>query len=114
MAYPPELLTAAEGAAYAAVYAALWYARRRQHENEDFDPAKFGATVVLGAALGVAMALAGDPLSQADIEAKLVVYAGLLTVLTPIIRMVLDGLRSLEVVKLATGGDPPDPDDGGD
>jgi len=82
-----------EGVAYAAIYAVIWFARRRQSDGESFDPHKFAATVVLGAVIGGALAIAGDPLNQATVETKLVAYAGLLTVITPVIRMAADGLR---------------------
>lgn len=84
-----------EGVVYAAIYATVWYARRRQSEGEPFAPYKFAATVVLGAVIGGALAISGDLLNQATIETKLVAYAGLLTVVTPVLRMAVDGAKSL-------------------
>lgn len=93
MSFHATALPVLEGVLFASVYALLWYARRRQSAGEEFSPYKFAATVVLGAIIGGVLVLSGDPLSQATVEAKLVTYAGLLTVITPTIRMVVDGLR---------------------
>lgn len=84
-----------EGVLFASIYSVIWYARRRQSEGEPFAPYKFAATVVLGAVIGGALAVSGDPLNQATIETKLVAYAGLLTVVTPVLRMAVDGAKSL-------------------
>lgn len=79
-----------QAALMAAVYSVLFYAKARQQEDAEFDPTKFGATLLVGVAVGVSIALGGGELFQGTIETKLASYAGVValveTVLKPVYR----------------------------
>lgn len=74
------------------LYGAVWYARNRYRpdEGEAFRPAKFAATLVISAIIGLSAGLAGDPVGFATVETQIVTYVGAISLLEGVLKMVFD------------------------
>lgn len=82
-----ELIAIGKAVLAAAAYSFLLYQRKNPGLNSDnFKPVKFGSTMVVGSLIGCAMALAGDPLSMASLEAELAGYGGMIVLVENVIR----------------------------
>ncbi len=65
----------------ALIYSLLWYSRQvidPTKETPKFDPWKMGATLVIGACIGLVSVITGIEISQAGIEAQLTSYGFLI------------------------------------
>lgn len=74
----PVVITALEGGIAAAVYAAFWYARARK-KGEQFEPYRFGATLLVGAAAGVVLAVSGLAVTETAVQNRLAAYVGVVS-----------------------------------
>lgn len=83
-----------EPALAAAGYSLLWYLRRRVETGESFDPAKFLATLLVGVGAGIAMEIAGIDVTQGSVEARLVAYAGVVSVVEALLKSLRDAYKS--------------------
>ena len=69
--------------AAASLYSLLWFSRQvvdPTKETPKFDPWKMGATLVIGACIGLVSVITGIEISQAGIEAQLTSYGFLVAV----------------------------------
>ena len=62
------------GAGAGAIFALLAFLKQMPTEHEKFDPLKAAPTVILGAVIGGALALAGTPISEETMAVQLAVY----------------------------------------
>jgi len=70
------LIDVAVGGVAGAIYGGAAYFKQREGQNpEPFDPVKLGSTVIIGAAVGVAVANAGMQVSESVIGNGLMVGA---------------------------------------
>lgn len=88
-------LTVLTGAAVAAVYAALMYARRRRHGAESFHRLKFAATVVVGAVWGGVVATTGQPVTPETTAQALTTYVGVIVLTEELLKWARDEYRRL-------------------
>ena len=88
------LATGGEAAIAAAGYSMLWYLRRRAQSSEPRQLSKFVATVLVGAAVGIAMGVAGIDVTQGSVEARLVAYAGAVSLVEAVIKSIRDAYKS--------------------
>jgi hypothetical protein len=95
MALIDQVLIVLEASVMAAVYSGLFYAKHWQQAKEPFEWQKFAATLAVGIVVGVVAALSGGEVFQADIETKLVAYAGAIALIETILKL---GYRSLRGV----------------
>ena len=74
----------------AAVYSALFYMKKRAKKDdpEDFDKTKFGATVLVGAGIGVSLALAGAEITATNIHETLPMYVGMVAIVESFLKTV--------------------------
>ena len=86
----PLLQSAGTAAMMAAVYSLLFYVKQRaKKENpEAFDPTKFGATVLVGAGIGVSLALAGVEITQGRVVDSLPMYVGVIAIVESVLKTV--------------------------
>lgn len=73
------LVALLQGAIGGAAYGFLTYAKNRekqQTDKEQFDPRKLGATVILGAGIGITNALAGNPLTLETVSMTIAAHSG--------------------------------------
>lgn len=75
-----------EAAGMAAVASIVLYSKRYATDHEDFQPRKFAATVIVGVACGIGLALTGDAVTQAAIEARLAAYAGVVILVETVVK----------------------------
>lgn len=68
--------TVLQAAVSAAVFSILFYSKNKRRKGAEFNRTKFGATVLVGIGVGVAVVLSGSPLSEASWEAQMVAYGG--------------------------------------
>lgn len=80
------VLVGGEAAVAGMVYASVVFARRRNIDAEDFDVVKFVATALVGAGVGVSLALAGSPVEAASFETRMAAYAGLTVVVEQLLK----------------------------
>lgn len=85
---PPDLMTVVTAVTAASIYSAVFYAKRRTRDEQPFKPRKAAATLLVGAGVGLAFALAGDPVRQETIEVRLVTYSGVIALLESALKIV--------------------------
>jgi hypothetical protein len=72
----------------ALVYSFTFYAKKYDlEEKEEFDKWKFISTISVGTLVGVGSAFAGYEVTYANIEAKLVAYAGVIALVESLLKM---------------------------
>lgn len=81
------------------IYSLLWYSRQvidPTKETPKFDPWKMGATLVIGACIGLVSVITGIEISQAGIEAQLTSYGFLVAVVEQVGRAIYRNLTQVE------------------
>lgn len=78
-------------------YGVLFYVKAQQNSGEEFNYEKFGATVLLAAIIGLAMGVAGMPVTQVTLEVQLAAYVGYVVVLETILKLIWRKLYPQEV-----------------
>ena len=73
-------------------YGLIWYARARQ-QGESFKPHKFAATLLVAMGVGAGLGLAGEQVTQQSIETQLAIYAGTITVVEGLIKLLYEYLK---------------------
>ena len=91
------------GAATAAVYSLLFFAKKHVDKDRDgeldpdalekFSPYKFGATVVVGASIGIALTIFGLDFSQETVAEMLSAHVGLVVLVESLIKLVVRSMR---------------------
>lgn len=89
-----DLLLVAEAAAMAATYSLLVYARKYSLDAETFQPYKFAATMAVGVAVGIGMALAGEDVTQAAMFARLTALAGTIVIVENVAKLIWRQVQS--------------------
>lgn len=87
---PEEIMLAVSAAV---VYAALWYSRAYARTGEPFDATKFAATVLVGALVGLGLSLTGDSATPEDIEARFLLYVGVISLVEALLKAVVASAR---------------------
>lgn len=85
--------------AAALLYSLLWFSRQvvdPTKETPQFDPWKMGATLVIGACIGLVSVISGIEISQAGIEAQLTSYGFLVAVVEQVGRAIYRNLTQVE------------------
>jgi uncharacterized membrane protein YfcA len=85
--------------AAALLYSLLWFSRQvvdPTKETPKFDPWKMGATLVVGACIGLVSVITGIEISQAGIEAQLTSYGFLVAVVEQVGRAIYRNLTQVE------------------
>lgn len=82
-----------EAAGMAAVASIVLYSKRYATDHEDFQPRKFAATVLVGVACGIGLALGSEPVTQAAIEARLTAYAGIVILVETVLKTLTRAVR---------------------
>ena len=85
--------------AAALLYSLLWFSRQvvdPTKETPKFDPWKMGATLVIGACIGLVSVITGIEISQAGIEAQLTSYGFLVAVVEQVGRSIYRNLTQVE------------------
>jgi len=79
----------------AIVYALVWYAKSwaTTQPPEPFNSAKFLATLIVGAAVGVALAVTGNPITKESIETQLLAYIAVISLVETLLKMILAKLN---------------------
>lgn len=91
-----QVVEALVGAAAAAIYAALWYLRKRENNGEDFNRIKFASTVLVGAVVGLIFGLSGMDVTQETILAAMAANAGVVALVEPVLKMLFHRLGVAE------------------
>jgi len=71
----------------AAVFAASGYLKSAGTEN--FEPAKFAATVLVGIVVGAVMYVSGAPVTEANVATQIGTYAGVIAVVENVLKAIL-------------------------
>lgn len=85
--------------AAALLYSLLWFSRQvvdPTKETPKFDPWKMGATLVIGACIGLVSVITGIEITQAGIEAQLTSYGFLVAVVEQVGRAIYRNLTQVE------------------
>ncbi len=85
--------------AAALLYSLLWFSRQvvdPTKETPKFDPWKMGATLVVGACIGLVSVISGIEISQAGIEAQLTSYGFLVAVVEQVGKAIYRNLTQVE------------------
>ena len=85
--------------AAALLYSLLWFSRQvvdPTKETPEFDPWKMGATLVIGACIGLVSVITGIEITQAGIEAQLTSYGFLVAVVEQVGRAIYRNLTQVE------------------
>ena len=85
--------------AAALLYSLLWFSRQvvdPTKETPQFDPWKMGATLVIGACIGLVSVISGIEITQAGIEAQLTSYGFLVAVVEQVGRAIYRNLTQVE------------------
>lgn len=85
--------------AAALLYSLLWFSRQvvdPTKETPKFDPWKMGATLVIGACIGLVSVISGIEITQAGIEAQLTSYGFLVAVVEQVGRAIYRNLTQVE------------------
>ena len=85
--------------AAALLYSLLWFSRQvvdPTKETPKSDPWKMGATLVIGACIGLVSVISGIEISQAGIEAQLTSYGFLVAVVEQVGRAIYRNLTQVE------------------
>jgi len=78
----------------AVMYAGSQFVKKWPGDNpEDFDWYKFGATVILGGLIGIAVALKGDVVDQTNVELQIFLFAGATAIIENSIKIVVRFIR---------------------
>lgn len=80
------------GVAAGIVYGTLWYARAYRQDGDEFNPAKFGGTLLVAGAVGLAFGVSGAELTQANIMAAIAANTAAIALLEPILKLVFGEL----------------------
>ena len=83
------VLSVTAAAVGASIYAVLWWSINNQTDPETWDMPKFGATVLLGAILGILGWYNGIPVTMATIGPLIAGYVFILPVLEKVIKFVI-------------------------
>ena len=81
------------------IYSLLWYSRQvidPTKETPEFNPWKMGATLVVGACIGLVSVLSGIDITQAGIEAQLASYGFLVAAVEQVGKAVYRNLTQEE------------------
>lgn len=76
------------GMMMAAIYSTVFYTKKRLRNDEPFDQTKFIATVVVGAAVGASLKLAGIELTAGTLESTLATYAGTIALVESLVKSI--------------------------
>ena len=71
----------------AAIFAASGYLKSVGTEN--FEPAKFAATVLVGIVVGAVMYASGSPVTEANVATQIGIYAGVVAVVENVLKAIL-------------------------
>jgi Kef-type K+ transport system membrane component KefB len=76
-------------------YALVFYAKTwaQTQPPEAFNYTKFGATLILGCAVGVALAVTGNPITKEAIETQLLAYGAVTALVETILKTILSKLN---------------------
>lgn len=78
----------------AAGYSVLFYGKTRQGDgDEPFSGCKFGATLIVGAGVGLAFGLTDTTLTESRLETQLAAYAGAVAVVETGLKIVVRQIR---------------------
>lgn len=69
----------------AVIYTLLGVAK---NVDEEFEPAKAGATIVLGVVIGIIMYVSGMPITEVGVAEQLAIYGGLLYTIQAIVKSI--------------------------
>jgi hypothetical protein len=78
----------------AIIYSLVFYAKALVKDGDKFDPVKFFSTLIVGAAIGIALSLAKNPFSQEALEAQLAIYASTIALVETILKIVWEAVKS--------------------
>lgn len=79
------------GILFGAVYGLVWFARARQKGNgEELDLKKLGATLLVGAGVGGAMAASGANLDYGSFVTRMSGYIGVITVVEALLKTLVN------------------------
>jgi hypothetical protein len=91
----------------ALIYGLVFYAKALVKDGAQFEPVKFFSTLLVGAAVGVALVLAGNPLSQEAIEAQLLANAAVVALVETLVKIVWEAVKGGIVKKASIDKKPP-------
>jgi len=75
-------------------YSAAWYARNKaQNSAIKWDPTKALATIATGAVIGAGLAVTGMDVNAGTVQARLIAYAGAVSVIEALIKSVRDAYK---------------------
>ena len=83
----------------AVLYSLIWWASKNidpTKPSENFDFLSLGATVLIGAGVGIAATFTGSPITQLNIETQLVAYGSVIAVLERILKTLYNYLENKE------------------
>lgn len=87
MSVEETLLMAANGAVAAAVYSVVFYAKKRE-DGQDFDPAKFASTIVVGVFVGAFLSINGMDVTEENVTEMLVANVGVIALVESILKTI--------------------------
>lgn len=85
-------------------YATLFYASKAP-EGVPFDTTKYGATVIVGAVIGVSLWYAGDPLTEMSMAAQLGMYGAMVASVERVLYILYRSWKRWESGQSNTGND---------
>lgn len=89
-----KVITIVYAIAAAIVFAVSFYIKNQQAADEEFDPAKFIATALVGLIIGVFSATTGNPITEESVVSQLIAYAGLVVLIETWIKIGIKWWRS--------------------
>ncbi len=81
----------------ALIYSVVFYAKHyfKPGKPEPFDPTKLGATLLVGAVLGVIFYAGGVGITAEAVEMQLIAYAGIVALVESVLKLVYRGIKKI-------------------
>jgi len=79
----------------ALIYSLVFYAKHHLNEvvSEPFEPTKLGATLIIGAIIGVIFHVGNVPITAASVEIQLFAYAGFVGVVESVLKAIYRAIK---------------------
>ena len=93
----PTEITVAYAILSALIYSVIFYGKHhfKPDKPETFDPVKLGATLVIGAIIGIVFYIGSVPITAEAVEIQLFAYAGIVALAETILKIVWRGLKKI-------------------